>query len=256
MPQLLCPRRILALAASLLITSAAWSQTTWYVDDDAPNDPGAGSTAVSDPNEDGSAAHPFDAIAEAVNLAVTGDTVIVRDGTYTGAGNKQIDFDGRLITVRSENGPATTIIDLEDDGRAFFFESGESDDARVAGFTIINGNVVWNSPGSGRGAGVYCYWAGPTIDNCIFHDNYAEQDGAALFCDWAATPTITNCYAYDNQAGSYGGGFCAYNESNATLINCDFVSNSGIAGTGITAFGSNLTLIECSVVDNASIGGL
>ncbi len=33
-----------------------------YIDDDAPNDPGPGEAAVSDPNEDGSTEHPFDTI--------------------------------------------------------------------------------------------------------------------------------------------------------------------------------------------------
>ena len=84
---------------------AAVARTIWYVDDDAPGDPGPGDPAVSDPLEDGSAAHPFDAIQEGINAAVSGvNDVLVLDGTYTGAGNNDLDFGGKAITVQSQNG--------------------------------------------------------------------------------------------------------------------------------------------------------
>ena len=65
-----------------------------FVDDDAPADPGPGDTSVSDPAEDGSAEHPFDAIQEAIDAAQDGQVVVVRDGLYTGAGNRRIYFRG------------------------------------------------------------------------------------------------------------------------------------------------------------------
>ncbi len=36
-----------------------------------------------------------------INVAVDGDTVLVADGTYTGDGNRRIDFGGRAIVVVS-----------------------------------------------------------------------------------------------------------------------------------------------------------
>src|SRR5262245_39371151 len=42
---------------------------TLYVDDDAPGDPGPDEPGVSDPMEDGTAAHPFDRIQEALDAA-------------------------------------------------------------------------------------------------------------------------------------------------------------------------------------------
>lgn len=43
---------------------------TVYVDDDAPDEPGPGELGVSDPLEDGSAAHPFDSIQEAIDITL------------------------------------------------------------------------------------------------------------------------------------------------------------------------------------------
>ena len=54
----------------------------WYVDDDAPNDPGPGDPNVSDPDEDGSPEHPFDAIQEGIDAAVDGGETA--DGIYEG----------------------------------------------------------------------------------------------------------------------------------------------------------------------------
>ena len=59
--------------------------TTWYVDDNAPAD--------------------FSTIQAALDASWDGDTIIVRDGTYTGAGNRDIDFNGKAVHLRSENGP-------------------------------------------------------------------------------------------------------------------------------------------------------
>ncbi|MBU0640104.1 MAG: right-handed parallel beta-helix repeat-containing protein [Planctomycetes bacterium] len=70
------------LAVIFLAVGAAPGQTTWYVDDDAPNDPGPGDPTVSDPDEDGSADHPFDAIQEGINAA-PGVGVTVSEGAYT-----------------------------------------------------------------------------------------------------------------------------------------------------------------------------
>jgi hypothetical protein len=76
----------------------------YYVDDDAPSDPGPGDPDISDPLEDGSPEHPFDAIQEAIDATMGGNTIVVLDGTYTGTGNHDIDFDGKAIALQSLNG--------------------------------------------------------------------------------------------------------------------------------------------------------
>ena len=60
-------------------------------------------------------------IQAGIDGAVDGDTILVADGTYTGDGNKDIDFTGKAIVVISENGTENCVIDCEDDGRGFIF---------------------------------------------------------------------------------------------------------------------------------------
>ena len=69
------------LAGVVMLTATTQAQTTWYVDDDAPNDPGPGDPTISDPNEDGSPAHPFDEIQEDIYCCEDGDKV--QGGTTT-----------------------------------------------------------------------------------------------------------------------------------------------------------------------------
>jgi pectin methylesterase-like acyl-CoA thioesterase len=46
-------------------------------------------------------------IQSAIDAASDGETILVSDGTY----KENIDFKGKAITLKSVNGPATTIID-------------------------------------------------------------------------------------------------------------------------------------------------
>ena len=119
----------------------------------------------------------YPTIQAAIDAAVNGDIVEIADGTYTGAGNKNLDFAGKAITVKSAAGdPTFCIIDCEDDGRGFYFHSGEGPDSVVSGLTITNGRVDSDSPGDGFGGGILCEGASsPTIVDCVIRGNRASS---------------------------------------------------------------------------------
>ncbi|MHC4574297.1 MAG: S8 family peptidase, partial [Planctomycetota bacterium] len=71
----------------------------------------------------------YPTIQEAIDHSWEDVTIWVADGTYTGDGNRDIDFLGKAITVKSENGPNDCIIDCAgtetDPHRGFYFHNGE-----------------------------------------------------------------------------------------------------------------------------------
>jgi hypothetical protein len=116
---------------------------------------------------------------DAITAAATGDTVVVADGTYSGAGNNCLHWSGndKHIIVKSQNGPENCIIDCENSLyiRGFgFLDEGHTADDVVNGFTFTN--MACEFPG----AGITCAGASsPTVKNCIFDGCTA---GEAVYC--------------------------------------------------------------------------
>ncbi len=191
----------------------------------------------------------YPTIHAAIAAAVTGDTVLVADGTYTGPGNTNTWFFMKAITVRSENGPANCIIDCEGAGSGFLF-SGEPPESVVDGFTITNGLAF-------EGGGIYMYYfSDPTILNCIITGNTANggEGGGGIYCA-LANPTIVNCTITGNTSTGFGGGrgggvYCVM--SNPTIRNSVIAGNTtGGSGGGLfSAEGSNPTITNSVVWGN------
>jgi hypothetical protein len=239
-----------------MVTGAAEAQTTWSVDDDASGDPGPGDPTVSDPLEDGSVEHPFDAIAEGISAAANGDTVLVLDGTYVGLGNRDFDFGGKVIVVRSQNGPDTCVIDCEQAGRGFFFQSGETHDAVVDGFTITNGHEP-----VGNGGGIACtLQSAPTIMNCVLLNNTAAALGGGIACRGISQAVITRCtfignVSFGTPEGAQGGGPSLFVLSNAIVTDCVFIDKYSLWGSAIDCSGSFPLITNCLFVDNTAVLG-
>lgn len=208
-----------------------------YVDDDWGYDPGPGDPGVSDPDEDGTSLHPFDAIQEGIDAANNGDKVIVISGTYTGTGNKEIDFGGKTIIVKARNLYGTSTIDCQGSGRGFIFNSGESPASILDGFAIRNGSAT-------EGGGIYCS-SNPTIRSCDISDCSADTGGGIYVLN--ADPDITDCTIEGNQASS-GGGIYALNSS-PDVSRCFISENSAITGGGIHS-GGGITITECAIIQN------
>ena len=167
----------------------------------------------------------YSTIQAAVDAAAPGDTILVADGTYTGVGNKDVDFHGKAITVQSENGPDNCIIDCENDERGFYFCSGEGQGSVVSGFTITNGLAD-------NGAGILCCaYSSPTITNCTITHNLAWA-GGGIFCTGESSPIITNCTISDNMA-TFGGGIHCYRGASPAIMNSIISRNTADLGGGI-----------------------
>ena len=188
-------------------------------------------------------------IQDAINAAVDGDTVLVADGTYKGEKNKDLGFEGKSITVKSENGPANCIIDCEGEGRGFCFDSDEEPEAEVSGFTIKNG---YASDGGGIYIGGY-FDSSPTVSNCIVTGNkatFSYGGGGGIYVGDDCYPKITNCIITDNIAYHYGGGI--YSEDGyGDFMDCTISGNyAEDRGGGVYCDYSGATFNRCIIQNN------
>lgn len=164
-------------------------------------------------------------IQAGINLAQPGDTVLLAPGTYTGVGNKDLDFFGKDIALIGAGGSAATIIDCQGAGRGLHLTSGETRAALVQGITIRNGNLP-----SGHGGGIQCYSA-PTFRDLVVRQCYAKYTGG-IDINTGGTPLLESCVIESNvdDTGA-GGGLSICNDSDAVLVNV-MVRNNYSDGRG------------------------
>ncbi|MBE0536993.1 MAG: choice-of-anchor L domain-containing protein [Phycisphaerae bacterium] len=215
----------------------------------------------------------YTTIQAALNAAVGGvDEVVVANGTYTGPGNRNLDFKGKAVVLRSIGGAANCIIDCQGQGRGFIFERGEGSGTIVDGFTIINGyhpnfggaiecdgsspvisNCIITNCSSYDGGAIDCYNASPIIAYCTLTNNHATNDGGAIECYDKSNPTITDCIISGNTAGRRGGGIDSY-DSSPMIVNSQFLGNTaGTSGGGIASYlGSSPVITNCLLAGNAA----
>jgi len=199
----------------------------------------------------------YPTIQAVVDDASEGDTIWIADGQYSGEGNFDIDFKGKAITVKSENGPENCIIDCQFKGRGFDFHNGEGEKSVLDGVKIINGSV------GGFGGGIRCTASSPTIVNCIIKGNSAGEYGGGMCNSYNSSPILTNCTFSDNSAESKlsalgsGGGICNLVNSNPIITNCTFSGNfANHSGAGIyNSENSNPTLTQCMFTANTARHG-
>lgn len=208
----------------------------------------------------------YPTIQDAIDMAYEGDNVIIAPGTYTGSGNRDLDFGGKAITVRSTdpNDPcvvAATVIDCESatGHRGFYFHSGEGPNSIVSGLTITRGKIL-DDPA--KGGGIYCEGSSPTIENCVITSNRAhgvegsgdgkEAYGGGVYCTSNSGLTLIGCTIVGNTAAGGAGGdkYCADDCSG------DLGPGGGGAGGGIySSADSNVMILDCTITNNTVQGG-
>lgn len=166
----------------------------------------------------------YPTIQAAIDAAADGQEIVLADGVYTGAGNRDLDFGGKHPILRSASGdPTQCILDVQggpgDEHRAFVFSSGETSAAVVDGVTIRNGfttggggairldgssptlrNILFLNNEAGTGGAIHGQASSPAIEGCTFHGNAADQ-GQAIYCEGGSAPTA-NCVLITGSIGS------------------------------------------------------
>jgi len=184
----------------------------------------SGSTYLVRPNGTGD----FPTIQAAIDAAADGDIITLTDGTFAGDGNRDIDFLGKAVTVRSQSGdPGTCTVECggseTDQHRGFVFQTDEGPDSMIDGITIMHGWV----------------------------DGFGGTYGGGIFCDGSASPTISHCTLYRNTA-AYGGGMCGGWRS--TITECSFIENTAVRGGGLGR-APYTALDACTFVGNSGTYG-
>lgn len=166
-----------------------------HVDDDALNDPGPYNSQMSDPLEDGSEEHPFDAIQEAIEGADESGTIRVHEGTYW----ETIDFQGKNIKVSGFNpytppAKAFPVIDANYTGTVVTFAQGEDSHCELSGFVLTRGSGI-------KAGAILCDGARPWISHCVIVGNRCyDPNGGALYCR-----NSDSMFDHCTISGNYGG---------------------------------------------------
>jgi hypothetical protein len=218
----------------------------------------------------------YTTIQAAIDDSNNGDTIVIEPNVYTGTGNKNLDFTGKAITVRSidPNDPcvvAATVIDCQDSGRAFYFHSAEDANSIVCGLTITGASD----------SGIFCSGSSPTISRCVITNNIAystwDNYGGGIHCTSNSNPLIINCTISNNRAqgGSmiwatggdgYGGGIYTSSDSYPTIEGCIIRGNTAVGGLtdgcmmsycpNGSAYGGGIfgsaTISNCLLIDNVA----
>jgi hypothetical protein len=160
-------------------------------------------------------------IQAGINAAVSGDTVLVAPGTWTGPDNTNLTFSSNQITLQSEDGPATCTIDCQ---------GGSQPGLDIwAADIVLRGFTITGSSGDGVES-----WFGLTMEDCVI----SGHGGSGLLFEFGA-PTMTGCTISGN--GAYG--IFGYDYNDAYLTDCTITGNgdTGIWVSGATMTGCTIT---------------
>jgi hypothetical protein len=244
----------------------------------------AGATLTVD--DDGTA--DFSSIQSAINAALNSDEIIVRPGRY----RETLSFLGKSITVRSEAGPANTVIFLEGETRIVRLDGNST----LRGFTITGGRTrvgagilvtggvqpsiedniienntaVWNDVTSFPGLGGAIAVEGtsnPVITQNVIRGNRSEGDsfgaygyGGAIDISDYSSATITNNLIVDNVATDSGGAISLAGVTSSPVIitnNTIAGNRAGLPGSNGFSFGGGITVYADAetVIRNNAITG-
>lgn len=196
---------------------------------------------------DGSGDYPT--IQDAIDDSESGDTILLCDGVFTGEGNRDLNPDGRSITVRSVSGdPEACIIDC--DGTWEWPHRGFTLQSTVGPFTTaIEGLTIRDGYSLEASGAVDIHNGSVTFTNCIFSGNQSYL-GAVSASD--AVIAFVDCIFSQNSA-SVGAGAIFGSVTYVTITNCTFSENhaDGQAGA-VELYHCDTTISDCTFTGNTA----
>jgi parallel beta-helix repeat protein len=121
----------------------------------------------------------YPTIQAAVDAVNAGDTIIVRDGTYT----ENVNVNKPHLTIQSENGADSTIVQAADQNDSVFGVS--ADYVTISGFTV-----------KGVDFGIYL-----GADHCIISDNKVSNNSFGISLHFSSGNTFTSNTVSNNSVG-------------------------------------------------------
>ena len=203
----------------------------------------------------------FPTIQAALDAATAGDTIELSDGFFTGDGNRDLDFGGKVLTLRGESGNADVCVlncqgTSSDTHRGFHFRSGEGPGSIIADLTVWSGWGHYDEFTISRAGAVFCEDASPTITRCAFVENRADFGGAIVIHGGAA-PLIEDCRFILNSATYEAGAICSRDSVAVEIDGCTFTDNAANirAGAFLADDFGTPHVIDCTFVRNTAPNG-
>ncbi len=169
-------------------------------------------------------------IQEALNIARTGDTVLVAAGTY----HENILFPSLRVKLLSEKGRDSTTIIAADPNVAVVTFANETDTGRsIDGFSIT---------GTTDATGIVCKSGRPSILNCDIGNCTSIDSAGGIVCGVPSYPIILNNRIHDNvvtAGGGAGGGLSVWSHVStpAQIEGNEIFNNQSPTGAGISING-------------------
>ena len=191
----------------------------------------------------------FENIWGAITASVSGDTILVAPGTYTGPNNRNLDPYGKNLVFLAETGGRLPVtIDCEGSGQAFYFHQGEDATTLLSGFTITG---AYNSGTGGAITASGTPGASPTIEDCAFLDCRSNIGGGAI-AFYGSSSSVSNCVFRGNSA-QYRAGAVYASGSSLTIQGCLFDENltdTDEGGGALYLHSGNDVVEYCTIVEN------
>lgn len=174
-----------------------------------------------------------DNLGQTIASASNGDIINLNNGTYTNnVTNITID---KNLTIQGKD-RANTIIDAQKLGKIFNITPDNT--LTLTNITLINGNDVYGGTIYNQGS--------LTINNVLFKNNHAYNEGGAIYSINSSNLYIISCIFYGNLADVAGGGISSKNITNTIISNCSFINNSAPFGGAISTENGKDTIITGS----------